>query len=512
MWLLLPILLYSIVYLYVRHIYSYWRRKGIPSEPATLSWDFLCQAYRREFRHVEAICEAYHEGRDRLHGIYCFFRPVLLVRNVELARNVLLQANGHFMESRWDYVKGYRRFNLLEKLAPMFGTKRLQPMLLNTQDVANQMIQHLQQLELQGQVELDLQQLLRIYAVNIMGNLVYGLDVNNFEQQDHILNSFANNPAQHGHLQSFTLRGVPQKSTLTYRLLDIIQRNVEQREERGIIRKDMLQLLVKFRNDNDLSSDRWQVEHAIEEDKLMSVKRLAQVAEDLLQSALDSLAATITLTLYEIAQQPLIVEKLQAEIKELASRDGQLEFEQLEGMKYMEMCVKETLRKYPPVPLIERTCRKSYTLPATRFTIGEGKTLMIPLLAIQRDERYFSEPLKYKPLRFLHDKLKPSSQCSSAFVGFGIGGAQCVGKLCEYGPQINCILYIYISAAQNFAKMVIKVALIKLLQHYDLEWNENAVVEVSHLPAPLITSPDGLRIKLKAREILAHSNYRKNSI
>jgi len=72
----------------------------------------------------------------------------------------------------------------------------------------------------------------------------------------------------------------------------------------------------------------------------MSIKRLAQVAEDLLQSALDSLASTITLTLYEIAQQPLIVEKLQAEIKELHSEDGLLKFEQLEDMKYMDMCVR----------------------------------------------------------------------------------------------------------------------------------------------------------------------------
>lgn len=89
----------------------------------------------------------------------------------------------------------------------------------------------------------------------------------------------------------------------------------------------------------------------------------------------------------------------------------------------------ETLRKYPPVPMIERTCRKSYTLPGTKHTIGEGKTLIVPLLAIQRDENYFGEPLKYKPLRFLHEKPEESEQCKSAFVGFGIGGAQCVGKL-----------------------------------------------------------------------------------
>jgi len=34
------------------------------------------------------------------------------------------------------------------------------------------------------------------------------------------------------------------------------------------------------------------------------------------------------------------VEKLQAEIKELSNEDGQLKFEELDGLKYMEMCLK----------------------------------------------------------------------------------------------------------------------------------------------------------------------------
>lgn len=37
---------------------------------------------------------------------------------------------------------------------------------------------------------------------------------------------------------------------------------MEQREEQGIIRKDILQLLVKFRNGNDLDGDEWQLEKA----------------------------------------------------------------------------------------------------------------------------------------------------------------------------------------------------------------------------------------------------------
>ncbi|XP_022229862.2 probable cytochrome P450 310a1 isoform X2 [Drosophila obscura] len=483
MWLLLPILLYSVIFLAVRHIYSHWRRKGFPSERAGISWSFLHQAYRREFRHVDAICEAYQTGRERLLGIYCFFRPVLIVRNVALAQTMLQQSNGHFSDLKWDYVKGYRRFNLLEKLSPIFATKRLAEMFGHVQRVGDHLISHLLDLEQAqgGALEVDLQQMLRVYAINIIGSLIYGLDVNNFEQKDHILSSYVSRSAGNASSQSFTLSRLPQKSSFTYRLRDLIKQAVEHREEHGLIRKDILQLLIRFRNGNDVGGEKWQVDMK-NEDKLLSIKRVAKVAEDLLKVSLDSVSSNITLTLFEILQEPLIVEKLQAEIKELATENNVLKFEALEGLKYMDMCLKETVRKYPPLPIIERICRKSYTLPNTKFTIDEGITLMVPLLAIHRDEKYFSEPLKYKPLRFLH--AEKSDECqSNAFIGFGIGGAQCVG--------------------QNFARMVIKVALIKLLQNFHLELDaaraEN--IEISHQPAPFIRTKDGLKVRLKRREI-----------
>ncbi|EDW55640.1 GM17079 [Drosophila sechellia] len=452
MWLLLPILLYSAVFLSVRHIYSHWRRRGFPSEKAGITWSFLQKAYRREFRHVEAICEAYQSGKDRLLGIYCFFRPVLLVRNVELAQTILQQSNGHFNELKWDYVAGYSRFNLLEKLAPIFGTKRLSEMFGAGSEIA--------------------------IGISVR-------DIFNFEHEDHSWTSYLS----HGQasIQSFTLGRLSQKSSYTYRLRDLIKQSVELREDQGLIRKDILQLLVRFRNGNEVSGDKWQLEPVNEADKLLSIKRLAKVAEDLLKVSLDAVASTVTFTLLEILQEPLIVEKLRAEIKELSNENGQLKFEELNGLRYMDMCLKETLRKYPPLPIIERVCRKSYSLPNSKFTIDEGKTLMVPLLAMHRDEKYFSEPMKYKPLRFLQT-ANDVGQCedktkSNIFIGFGIGGSQCVG--------------------QNFAKLVIKVALIKLLQNFHLELDANQVktLEVSHRPAPFIHTKDGLKVKLKRREI-----------
>ncbi|KAH8413389.1 hypothetical protein KR009_010503 [Drosophila setifemur] len=513
MWLLIPILLYSVIFLSVRHIYSHWRRKGFPSERAGITWSFLRQAYRREFRHVEAICEAYQTGRDRLLGIYCFFRPVLIVRNVELAQTILQQSNGHFNELKWDYVQGYRRFNLLEKLAPMFSTKRLTEMFGLIQKVGDHLIHHLMDKEREqgGVLEVDLQNVLRLYSINIIGNLIYGLDVNNFEQKDHVFTSFLTQGKSS--IQSFTLGRLPQKSSFTYRLRDLIKQSVELREDHGLIRKDILQLLVRFRNGNEVSGDKWQLENNNDQEKFLSIKRLAKVAEDLLNVSLDAVASTTTLTLFEILQEPLIVEKLQVEIKDLSNENGQLKFEELEGLKYMDMCLKETVRKYPPLPIIERVCRKSYSLPNTKFTIDEGKTLMVPLLAIHRDEKYFSEPMKYKPLRFLHSMPteNESGECqkkskNNPFMGFGIGGAQCVGK-CRaknffWEIYFNNV-YFFTLIGQNFAKLVIKVALIKLLQKFQLELDPNLAdtMEVFHQPAPIIRTKDGLKVKLKRREI-----------
>jgi len=83
---------------------------------------------------------------------------------VELAQTILQQSNGHFNELKWDYVKGYRRFNLLEKLAPMFSTKRLTEMFGQVQKVGDHLIHHLlDQEQVQGGLlEVDLQQTLRV--------------------------------------------------------------------------------------------------------------------------------------------------------------------------------------------------------------------------------------------------------------------------------------------------------------------------------------------------------------
>ncbi|XP_073822363.1 cytochrome P450 310a1 [Musca autumnalis] len=499
MWLLIPILVYSLIFLYVRHVYSYWRRKGFPHETPGLSWRFLRSLYQREFHYNEAINNFYQTGKERFVGIYCFFRPILMIRDRTLARTLLENQGGHFNDTRWDYVRSYRKYNLLEKLSPLFASNRLEAMFRNIDKVADHLVNHLNTTtvaagaaagaaENHGAV-VDMQQLLRIYAVNVIANLIYGLDIDVFKQTDSVFLQYSNNSFQRSGINSYTFNRLPKKSSLTYRLRDIVEQNVALREDGGTIRKDVLQLLVKFRNGNDIEARdkfNWHIENVFEREKIISIKKVARIAEYLLENGIQTIASTSVLTLYEILKQPELMQKVREEIVmanaaangETKEKQPQMNYEHVKQMKLLDLCIQETTRKYPSVATIERTCRKAYAIPNSKRTLNEGKSFVIPLLAIQRDEKYFQDPMAYKPHRFLQDS---NGNPGERFNEFGLGAKTCI--------------------AQNFVKFVVKYVLVKMFSNYSMELMPMEDLDICYDDTPYIRSTDGLKVRIKSGKV-----------
>ncbi|XP_067623020.1 probable cytochrome P450 310a1 isoform X1 [Eurosta solidaginis] len=484
MWLLLPILFYSVIFLYVRHVYTHWIRNGFPAERTGLHWQFLKQVYSREFQHVNAINEAYKAAGDRsMYGVYFFFRPTLLLRDVSLARDILEPIYGHFEDKRWNYIQGYRKINLLEKLGPIFSIQRIEGMFRNVEKVADHMVKQVDTILL-GKERIDMQIILRTYVINIFANLLYGLDSNLFEHTDSVFKSFIQNPLRHRGINSYTLSHLPKKSSLTYRLRDIIKDTVRRREDGSIIRKDIIQLLVKFRNGNNLVNNsklNWHVENVYEHEKLLSVKKLSKFTERFLNIGYEATASTATLTLYEILQSPSIHRKLLEEVRQMAGATknadntiNKLTYADIDSLKYLSACIQETIRKYPSVPYIERVCRKNYPVANSRVIISEGRTIMVPIMAMQRDERNFKDPDYYRPERFYN---VTQGQDVHNFMGYGLGSSICV--------------------ARNFSTLVIKLALVKLLSNFDMEYIADKDVEILYNPSPVIKCKDGLSLKVR---------------
>lgn len=127
---------------------------------------------------------------------------------------------------------------------------------------------------------------------------------------------------------------------------------------------------------------------------------------------------------HELAMNPDIQSKLYNEINSIKSElnGSQLTYEIIPKLKYLDMVVSETFRRWCPIPFLERTCTKSYALENSngenvQLNVGDG--IFIPTYAIHMDQQYFPNPEKFDPERF-SDENKNLIQ-SGTYLPFGSG-------------------------------------------------------------------------------------------
>lgn len=149
-------------------------------------------------------------------------------------------------------------------------------------------------------------------------------------------------------------------------------------------------------------------------------------------AAFENNASLICTTAYELLQNPEVQQRLYEEIKETEEslKGGQLTYDAVTKMKYMDMVISESLRKWSLAAATDRVCSKDYTLTDddgnTLFEFKVGDRVNIPISGLHLDEVYFPEPHKFNPERFSDenkDKLVPYT-----YLPFGAGPRNCIGK------------------------------------------------------------------------------------
>lgn len=70
----------------------------------------------------------------------------------------------------------------------------------------------------------------------------------------------------------------------------------------------------------------------------------------------------MTYALCELAMNPEIQKRLRQEIIEKIEAAKGITYEAVQDMKYLNQVISETLRLYPPAPIIERVPLEDYTV------------------------------------------------------------------------------------------------------------------------------------------------------
>lgn len=145
----------------------------------------------------------------------------------------------------------------------------------------------------------------------------------------------------------------------------------------------------------------------------------------------DTVAILIEWILARMVLHPDIQSKVQEELDGITGRSRSVIESDITNMVYLQAVVNEVLRLHPPGPLlawarlaIEDTTVDGYHVPA-------GTTAMVNMWAITRSAEVWTEPLEFKPERFINETEPVVFSVLGSdlrLAPFGSGRRSCPGK------------------------------------------------------------------------------------
>nr|XP_034180232.1 cytochrome P450 9e2-like [Osmia lignaria] len=471
---------------------SYWKKHGVPRLRSSSMILFGFGDFVEYCKYVYNHCPS-----AKYAAFIDFGTSITVLRDPELIKTVTIKYFDHFPDHRsfvteeMDPIFGKNVFSLTgdrwremrNTLSPSFTTNKMKFIfdLVSkcSQEFTNYLYDHP---EFSSMIEAK--DAFTRYTNDVIATVAFGIDVNSLKHRDNEFYTYGKDATNFSgvfRLLKFVLfRISPRMMRMVgIRFLSnstseffwrVINETVKTRDERGIVRQDMIHLLMQARHDE---------KHQI------TIEDIVAQAFIFFLAGFDSSSTAMCHATYLLALNQDVQARLRDEVdRYLEEENGKISYESLSKMKYMDMVISETLRLYPPSLLTDRTCVKKLELPPAMdgydgVTINPGESVWIPIFAIHRDPKYFPDPEKFDPERF-SDENK-NNIVPYTYIPFGLGPRQCIGN--------------------RFALMEVKLLMVHLLQKFVIKPNEKTSIPLVFEKSSFTLIPkDGFWVSFEKRE------------
>lgn len=459
----LAIILFIFVYFYGTRNHKYWEKKGVKCpQPVPIFGNFFWQFFQK-ISLTDAFSEFYWRFPDeKFVGLYISNVPALVIRDPQLIKHVLVTDFDHFyprglnphkyviepMLKNLFHADGDLWKLLRQRMTPAFTTRKLKSMFPLIVDRANR-LRSVTAKAVKENREVDVREIMARYTTDFIGACGFGIDSDALNDEKSIFRKLGKDiftPTKRDGLMSALKRIMPDlfkdlhflKPTIQPTTLMLVKNIMAQRGNKPSGRNDFIDLLLELKEHGKILGE------SIENKNKDGTPKLAELEfDDKLMAAqvfvffaagFETSSSATSFTLHQLAFHPDIQAKCQAEIDEVLARyDGQLCYESVKEMKYLEMTFKEGMRMFPSLGFLMRKCARPYTLPETDVRIDEGVTIAVPLQALHNDEKYFDSPEQFRPERFMPYVVGDIE--SHVYLPFGEGPRACIGKFLQEFPK-----------------------------------------------------------------------------
>ncbi|KAF4393176.1 hypothetical protein G4B88_001910 [Cannabis sativa] len=150
---------------------------------------------------------------------------------------------------------------------------------------------------------------------------------------------------------------------------------------------------------------------------------------NLMLPASDTTMIALTWALSLLLNNPNKLQKAQLELDQIVGRERNVEESDIQNLIYLQAIIKETIRLYPPSPLLLRATKEDCTLTCG-YHVRKGTRLMVNAWKIQREEGVWGHNSEeFEPERFLtsHKEVDLRGKLGFEIVSFGGGRRSCPG-------------------------------------------------------------------------------------
>ncbi|EFA05683.1 cytochrome P450 6a2 [Tribolium castaneum] len=477
--------LVTVLTLYFKWCHQYWEKLNLPSLPPSIPFGTSLGPKGHFGLRMKHIYDKMRQKGWKHGGIYLMQRPFYVVVDLDYVKNIMTKDFHHFsdrgifhnekadpLSAHLFNISGPKWRNLRSKLTPTFTSGKMKLMFQTLLDCEVNLRKQVEQ-HYEAKKPIDIKEVLGCFTTDIIGSCAFGLDCNSFKEENSpfrvygrrvfdrsgfirtLKRTFASNFPNLAKLVNIAL--VPRDISDFF--INIVKDTVEYREKNKIVRNDFLQLLLDLKT-----------EESGNDGTALTFEEIAAQSFVFFIAGFETSSTTMAFALYELARHQDIQDQVRDEIESVLKKyDGKITYEAIQEMSFLGQVIDEALRMYPPGPLVPRRCVKDYKVPNTDVVIEKGVMVLIPILGIHYDEKYYPDPEKFDPERFSEENK--ALRHSYAHIPFGEGPRICIGL--------------------RFGLMQSKVGLVSLLRNFKFTVNEKTQEPLKMKTNSLVLAVEG---------------------
>ncbi|XP_073965060.1 probable cytochrome P450 6a13 [Choristoneura fumiferana] len=443
----------ALLYVYGTGTYGYWSKRGVKHDAPIP----FCGNARRTFMREISMCDLFTEvywknPGQRFVGFYLGRNPSLILRDPELIKSVIAADASSF------YSRGFMPYKelhepllknlvfadgdlwklLRQTMTPAFTTGKLKamfPLIVEKAEKLHEIVDE----AATGNAEVDMRDIMARYTTDSIGAIAFGINsesMNNENSQFRKLGNRILTITKWDATRHFFKFIFPETFQKMYLFCPFIEDNIMQLM-RGILkqrnyipsaRNDFVDQLMELKQKGKIQVESVEHKNPDGTPKLVEMEMdeyiMAGQIFVFFTAGFETSSSASSYTLHQLAFHPEAQRKCQQEIDDVLSRyDNKLCYEAVSEMKYLEMCLKESLRLFPSVGWLKRRCERPYLIPGTSITIDPKVNIIVPVSGLHRDPLYWDEPDRFIPERF-----ENGPRHKFVYLPFGEGPRACIGE------------------------------------------------------------------------------------